>query len=87
MEETLNESLEENHKDLEESIQFVGDIFGMFREKYEIFGSSSYGKALRPSVEEAPTLEHNVLPNLLKYVYLGSDSTLPVVISTRLEKE
>ena len=44
-------------------------------------------KELKPSIEEPPILELKPLPSHLKYVYLGADSTLPVVISNELSKE
>ncbi|KAK9098415.1 hypothetical protein Syun_025460 [Stephania yunnanensis] len=39
---------------------------------------------LLPSMERAPTLELKPLPNHLKYVFLGENDTLPVIISTKL---
>ncbi|XP_075080483.1 uncharacterized protein LOC142165984 [Nicotiana tabacum] len=38
----------------------------------------------KPSIEEPPKLELKPLPNHLKYVFLGPDSTLPVIISSGL---
>ena len=38
-----------------------------------------------PSIIQPPTLELKVLPSLLKYVYLGQDETLPVIISSQLK--
>ncbi|KAK8585387.1 hypothetical protein V6N13_076261 [Hibiscus sabdariffa] len=40
--------------------------------------------APKPSLEHAPTLELKPLPPHLKYVYLGSNETLPVIISSKL---
>ena len=40
-----------------------------------------------PSVEQAPKLELKVLPNHLKYVFLGDDDTLPVIVSSQLSKQ
>ena len=37
-----------------------------------------------PSTDKAPTLELKQLPMHLKYVFLGNDSTLPVIISADL---
>ncbi|KAM1811185.1 hypothetical protein ACFX1T_027755 [Malus domestica] len=48
-----------------------------------ILSSVSANKML-PSVVQPPTLELKSLPNHLKYVYLGEDETLPVIISTSL---
>ncbi|KAA3461301.1 Retrovirus-related Pol polyprotein from transposon 17.6 [Gossypium australe] len=36
------------------------------------------------SIEEPPKLELNVLPSHLKYVYLGNNSTLPMIVSVEL---
>ncbi|KAK8588991.1 hypothetical protein V6N12_023400 [Hibiscus sabdariffa] len=38
----------------------------------------------KPSLEHAPSLELKPLPSHLKYVYLGSNETLPVIISSKL---
>ncbi|KAK9006515.1 hypothetical protein V6N11_035551 [Hibiscus sabdariffa] len=38
----------------------------------------------KPSLEIAPSLELKPLPSHLKYVYLGSNDTLPVIISSQL---
>ncbi|XP_070672514.1 uncharacterized protein [Malus domestica] len=40
-----------------------------------------------PSVVQPPTLELKPLPSHLKYVYLGEDETLPVIISTSLRAQ
>ncbi|KAM1774920.1 hypothetical protein ACFX12_044236 [Malus domestica] len=48
-----------------------------------ILSSVSTNKML-PSVVQPPTLELKPLPSHLKYVYLGEDETLPVIISTSL---
>ncbi|KAM1013824.1 hypothetical protein ACFX2C_043896 [Malus domestica] len=48
-----------------------------------ILSSVSANKML-PSVVQSPTLELKPLPSHLKYVYLGEDETLPVIISTSL---
>ena len=37
-----------------------------------------------PSVEQPPKMEQNPLPSHLKYAYLGTASTLPVIISASL---
>ncbi|KAJ9185684.1 hypothetical protein P3X46_005284 [Hevea brasiliensis] len=41
---------------------------------------------LLPSVIQAPVLELKPLPEHLKYVYLGDNETLPVIISSNLTK-
>ncbi|KAK8491392.1 hypothetical protein V6N11_073718 [Hibiscus sabdariffa] len=38
----------------------------------------------KPSLEHAPSLELKLLPPHLKYVYLGSNEILPVIISSKL---
>ncbi|CAM8902253.1 unnamed protein product [Rhodiola kirilowii] len=40
-----------------------------------------------PSVVQAPTVELKPLPSHLKYVFLGEDSTLPVIIKSGLEPD
>nr|XP_011459895.1 PREDICTED: uncharacterized protein LOC105350153 [Fragaria vesca subsp. vesca] len=40
-----------------------------------------------PSTIQAPKLDLKVLPEHLKYVHLGENETLPVIISSSLEKE
>ncbi|XP_061355821.1 uncharacterized protein LOC133300314, partial [Gastrolobium bilobum] len=40
-----------------------------------------------PSVEQSPTLELKPLPEHLKYIYLGKENTLPVIISSLLTHE
>ena len=41
-------------------------------------------KITLPSIELHPTLELKLLPSHLKYVYLGQNNTLPVIISSTL---
>ncbi|KAL4368063.1 hypothetical protein GQ457_05G015080 [Hibiscus cannabinus] len=38
----------------------------------------------KPSLQHSPTLELKTLPRHLKYAYLGSDETLPVIISSNI---
>ncbi|KAK8574933.1 hypothetical protein V6N12_062610 [Hibiscus sabdariffa] len=38
----------------------------------------------KPSLEHAPSFELKALPPYLKYVYLGSNETLPIIISSKL---
>lgn len=40
----------------------------------------------KPSIEEPPTLELKVLPSHLKYVFLGTNNTLPVIIAANLSE-
>ncbi|KAK8658758.1 hypothetical protein V6N13_036952 [Hibiscus sabdariffa] len=42
-------------------------------------------KVDKPSIEQPPKLELKQLPEQLKYVYLGKDKTLPVIISSKLQ--
>ncbi|KAL4312911.1 hypothetical protein GQ457_01G018570 [Hibiscus cannabinus] len=39
----------------------------------------------KPSIEQPPKLELKQLPEQLKYVYLGNNKTLPVIISSKLQ--
>ncbi|KAM1310354.1 hypothetical protein PS2_006926 [Malus domestica] len=48
-----------------------------------ILSSVSANKML-PSVVQPPTLELKPLPSHLRYVFLGEDETLPVIISSSL---
>ncbi|KAM2867438.1 hypothetical protein COP2_023356 [Malus domestica] len=50
---------------------------------YLILSSVSANKML-PSVVQPPTLELKPLPSHLRYVFLGEDETLPVIISSSL---
>ena len=36
---------------------------------------------LLPSIMQAPTLKLKTLPNHLKYIYLGEEETLPVIVA------
>lgn len=42
---------------------------------------------LFPSIEQAPKVELKPLPEQLKYMYLGEDETLPVIIKKNLREE
>ncbi|KAK8554330.1 hypothetical protein V6N12_031294 [Hibiscus sabdariffa] len=42
-------------------------------------------KTDKPSIEQPPKLELKTLPEQLKYAYLGTDNTLPVIISSKLQ--
>ncbi|KAK8666162.1 hypothetical protein V6N13_006314 [Hibiscus sabdariffa] len=42
-------------------------------------------KTDKPSIEPPPKLELKTLPEQLKYAYLGTDNTLPVIISSKLQ--
>ena len=54
---------------------------------FESLGASDLKNAegrLKPSIEEAPTLELKPLPEHLRYAFLGDASTLPVIIVSDL---
>ena len=42
---------------------------------------------IKPSIEEPPQLELKLLPNHLRYAFLGNSSELPVIISSSLTLE
>ena len=44
-------------------------------------------KPLLSSIQSLPQLELKPLPNTLKYVYLGPNNTLPVIIATSLNSD
>ncbi|KAL4340421.1 hypothetical protein GQ457_08G032480 [Hibiscus cannabinus] len=44
-------------------------------------------KPNEPSIEQPPVLELKPLTEQLKYVYLGKDDTLPIIISSKLQHE
>ncbi|KAI3515815.1 hypothetical protein L1887_14720 [Cichorium endivia] len=54
--------------------------------KYDVaqVGLSNSHEKLPPSIVQPPELELKVLPDHLKYAYLGNGDTLPVIISTHL---
>ena len=75
-------------EEVEEYVKWM-DSFEPNRRKYfESLGESA--KTPVPSVEQPPKMEQKPLPSHLKYAYLGTTSTLPVIISaslTGLEEE
>ncbi|XP_017639755.2 uncharacterized protein LOC108481095 [Gossypium arboreum] len=42
---------------------------------------------LLPSVLQAPRIELKELPDHLKYIFLGNDDTLPVIVSNKISKD
>ena len=42
---------------------------------------------VKPSIEDSPTLELKPLPDYLKYIFLGPNNTLPIIISSKLDQE
>ncbi|HYP43259.1 MAG TPA: reverse transcriptase family protein [Candidatus Nitrosocosmicus sp.] len=57
------------------------------RESFEILDMIDKDKSFSPSIEKPPELELKVLPEHLKYAFLGDSSTLPVIISSKLTME
>ena len=56
-------------------------------EMKQVLPISVDSKILKPSIEEPPQLELKPLPEFLKYVFLGPNNTLPVIISSTLNHE
>ena len=52
--------------------------------KYELDIKNRESPPARPSIVEAPKLELKALPPHLRYVYLGEENTLPVIIAADL---
>ncbi|KAL4285331.1 hypothetical protein GQ457_16G020050 [Hibiscus cannabinus] len=72
----------------EEPVQEVKWIVNRPGKNFESLDYSSIGfKPSKTSVEQPPILELKPLPEQLKYVYLGNDNTLPVIISSKLQFE
>ncbi|KAD4585817.1 hypothetical protein E3N88_23418 [Mikania micrantha] len=69
----------------EEGVEMVDESVSVISEVLEIDELREESK--KPSVESPPILELKVLPSHLEYAFLGEDSTLPVVISSRLSEE
>ncbi|KAD4889367.1 hypothetical protein E3N88_21440 [Mikania micrantha] len=69
----------------EEECESMDEGVGVISEVLEIDELREESK--KPSVESPPTLELKVLPSHLEYAFLGENSTLPVVISSRLSEE
>ena len=61
------------------------DSFGPNRRTYfEDLGTGP--SRVLPSTEQAPKLELKPLPGHLKYVFLGKDDTLPIIVSVELSR-
>uniref|UniRef100_M1DRZ9 Integrase core domain containing protein n=1 Tax=Solanum tuberosum TaxID=4113 RepID=M1DRZ9_SOLTU len=54
------------------------------RKKYELDMKNRESPPTRPSIVQAPKLELKALPPYLRYVLLGRDNTLPVIIAADL---
>ena len=63
-----------------------GSFFEMPIRSLNLNGQSFYNQ-LMPSFLQAPKLELKTLSGHLKYVYLGDEETLPVIIARDLTKE
>ncbi|KAL0448652.1 UNVERIFIED_CONTAM: Retrovirus-related Pol polyprotein from transposon.6 [Sesamum latifolium] len=63
--------------------ELVGTELDLIMEMDESDGEDDFVESL----SEAPKLELKPLPEHLKYIYLGSDETLPAIISSKLSKE
>ena len=71
--------LNENEDGEEEEVNLISD------RNFEQLDLSNWSMAkTKPSLEESPTLELKTLLTHLKYVYLGEESTLPIIISSAL---
>ncbi|CAN6700791.1 unnamed protein product [Malus baccata var. baccata] len=70
----------------EEVMEVVAALESLPRQygKVPLSISSSVSTKMLPSVDQAPTLELKPLPDHLKYVFLGDDETLPVIVSSSL---
>ncbi|XP_038876625.1 uncharacterized protein LOC120069038 [Benincasa hispida] len=79
------ESEEENEEieDATTSIETCHAIIEILKNE-EMLNLDEKRKAQKPSLEQPPTLEPKTLPTYLKYVFLGQNETLPVIISSAL---
>ena len=68
--------------EVEEYVKWMNSSEPNRRKYFESLGENA--KTPVPSVEQPPKMEQKPLPSHLKYAYLGTDSTLPVIISTFL---
>ena len=75
----------ENNKDIKEAIISLHSLLKMSNklDNSPLQLPNSYEKVL-PFVKEAPRLELKSLPKHLKYLYLGENETLPVIIANDL---
>ena len=49
--------------------------------------TTMHSEKLKPWVEKSPVLELKLLHKYLKYAFLGSENTLPIIISSELNPE
>ncbi|KAK1427528.1 hypothetical protein QVD17_16215 [Tagetes erecta] len=91
----LNKSLDESAvKELSEQLELEPELKEMVsimdtQTGYETSKLSLpvSDQKLLPSIVQAPELELKTLPHHLKYVYLGENETLPVIISNKLTQD
>ncbi|CAN6552453.1 unnamed protein product [Malus baccata var. baccata] len=71
---------------IEDVVEVVATLESLPRQygKVLLSISSSVSTKMLRSVVQAPTLELKPLPDHLKYVFLGNDETLPVIVSSSL---
>jgi hypothetical protein len=72
--------------------EVVDELDAYFEQPLVLPGSKPFAltlpsEKLLPSIVQAPKVELKQLPDHLKYVFLGEDDTLPVIISNKLTKE
>ena len=64
-----------------------GQLIVLSMEHTNSFPLTYFGEKPTPSVIKAPKVELKPLPSHLKYVYLGENETLPVIISSALSSD
>ena len=75
----------ENNEDMKEAIMSLHSLPEMPNNFVNSpLKLTSFHERVLPSVEQAPKLELKPLPKHLKYVYLGEDENLPVIIANNL---
>src|SRR5436190_1054415 len=72
-------------RDMIASMEATPFYSNMYRPKFESLPAST--SKLLPSIIEAPKLELKPLPEHLKYIFLGDEETLPVIIAADLSDE
>jgi hypothetical protein len=77
-----------DHPAAEESAQLLDSVpkLGQVRAKFESLDYTEKSNSVKTSLEVPPVLDLKPLPNHLRYAYLGSSSTLPVIISASLDE-
>ncbi|KAL8119238.1 hypothetical protein AgCh_016672 [Apium graveolens] len=81
---SLQEAGDESFEEIVECIMELNALPTYRRtfHNFESFDMPEKSKTLKPSIEEPPELELKQLPEHLKYVFLGENVTLPVIISS-----